>query len=441
MIWLLPAALWGLAALAVPILVHLLTRQERRSIAFPSLRFLTETRLVALRHRRIHDWPLLLVRAAILAIAVAALGGPLLITSQRERAWQARVARAVVVADADRDGVQGAGAGSADVPSDEIANAFASRVIAATPRLADALRTAVEWLSTQPPAAREIVIAGDLRIGALDEADLAVVPAHVGIRFLPDATSTPESVIDLPVLTQQREGRVVVDERRVQLHPRETIVEAAPRRVVAARGARSSGEAGARPDASGASRHRLEVRATASDQPVADAALAALLTEGIVADAGDTRHVIVLWPGVEEPSSSRPPSLQASRPMGPRPSPWMRAALERLDMDGDIAEDALIVRLPGPVAGADAVATLRRIASAAFDDPLLPREPERIAAANLARWSRPSGVAPDAGRQEEGDRRVLWALALALLGVETLMRRTKTPTSTAEAPVEESRVA
>ncbi len=95
--WLAPAALWGLAALAIPILVHLLTRQERQATPFPTLRFLTATRLVSMRHRRLHDWLLLVVRAAIVAAAAAALAGPLLVTSQRQRTWNTRVARAVVV--------------------------------------------------------------------------------------------------------------------------------------------------------------------------------------------------------------------------------------------------------------------------------------------------------------------------------------------------------
>jgi hypothetical protein len=446
-VWLIPAALWGLAAVTVPILVHLLTRQERRSIPFPSLRFLTATRLVALRHRRIHDWPLLLVRAAIVATAVAALAGPLLITPQRERAWNARTARAMILTGAPDE---------ARIPKDEIESAFASRVIPASPRIADTVRSAVEWLSTQPPAARELVVVGDVRVGMLEEADLAAVPAHVGIRFLPDTVSTPEPVVDVPILVAaeaeprlknaaaRRDGESV-EERRVQLNPRETIVSAA---------SGSTDGGGSRPA------HRLEVNATGPDRPVADAALAALLSEGVVADAAGARHVIVQWPGRDEPSSEasreyvaqtfrsagqpggRPEGLQYIGSQNTRQPAWMRAVLERVDMDGDVVGDALIVRLPGRVTGADAVATLRRIASAAFDDPTLPLEPQRIVAGDLSRWSRPPGVTPDAIRQEEGDRRVLWALALALLALEAVLRRSTTRTAAADVPIEEeSRVA
>ena len=65
MIWLQPLAWWGLAAVAVPALVHLLTRQRAARTRFPSLRFLTVSRTTALRRRVISDWPLLLVRALI----------------------------------------------------------------------------------------------------------------------------------------------------------------------------------------------------------------------------------------------------------------------------------------------------------------------------------------------------------------------------------------
>ena len=41
--WLQPAAWWGLAAVAVPILIHLLVRRESRRLLFPSLRFLRTT--------------------------------------------------------------------------------------------------------------------------------------------------------------------------------------------------------------------------------------------------------------------------------------------------------------------------------------------------------------------------------------------------------------
>lgn len=377
-IWLVPAALWGLAAIAVPILVHLLTRQERRAITFPSLRFLHATRLAAARQRRIRDWLLLVVRAATIAAAVAALAGPLLLTSARERSWSMRIARAIVTLD------------EAQAPVEETQSAFASHVVATPARASAAVRSSVEWLATQPPAARELLVVGDLHEDTIDDADVASVPEHVGIRFLPATDGSPTSDVRIPVLTLAN-GRAAIDERRVQLSTNETVVESSS------------------PVASGTA-PRLEVRASSEDQRAADAALEALLDEGILADAPGPPHVIVVWPGGTEPPASG---------------------------------DAKIIRVAERPTGFRAVHVLRSIVAEALDDPAAPREPRRISSADLARWSRPPGAVPsDAVKQDEGDRRALWALALALLIVESVLRRSdRRQRDTVEAPSQEARVA
>ena len=75
-IWTTPAALIGLALIALPIAVHLLVRQHVRTLPFPSLRFLRETQLAAFRRRSIQDAALLACRVAIVGLAAAALAGP-----------------------------------------------------------------------------------------------------------------------------------------------------------------------------------------------------------------------------------------------------------------------------------------------------------------------------------------------------------------------------
>src|SRR5262245_45441621 len=97
--WLQPIAWWGLAVLVLPVLIHLLVRQESRRFLFPSLRFLRTTGLASERRRLVTDLPLLIVRFLILATAVAALAAPLAITETRNAQWRQRVARAVVIAD------------------------------------------------------------------------------------------------------------------------------------------------------------------------------------------------------------------------------------------------------------------------------------------------------------------------------------------------------
>lgn len=183
-LWLTPIAWWGIAALALPILIHLLTRQRTRIVPFPTLRFLRATRLAALRRRSVQDWWLLAMRLLILAAAVAALGGPVIVSATRQEEWRWRFVRAFVLAPGARADVE------ALVATERAAN-FSSEVFRPTAHIADGIRDGVMWLDRQPPASREVVIAGDIRNGALSDADLTMVPATTGIRFLP-LPGTPE---------------------------------------------------------------------------------------------------------------------------------------------------------------------------------------------------------------------------------------------------------
>lgn len=77
-VFLVPAILAGLAALVVPVLLHLRRRERERPMRFPSLMFLQRVTITTARRRRVTDWPLLLVRAAIVALAVLAFARPVL---------------------------------------------------------------------------------------------------------------------------------------------------------------------------------------------------------------------------------------------------------------------------------------------------------------------------------------------------------------------------
>src|SRR5690349_13098960 len=90
--WTAPAALVGLALIALPIAVHLLARQNIRTLPYPSLRFLRQTQLASFRRRAVQDAALLLCRAAIVAIAAPALAGPVFQTPARQAAYANRVA-------------------------------------------------------------------------------------------------------------------------------------------------------------------------------------------------------------------------------------------------------------------------------------------------------------------------------------------------------------
>jgi hypothetical protein len=73
---LVPAFLLGLAAVVIPILVHLTRRQRARVVEYPSLLFLDRVPFQAESRRRIHHWLLLLLRALAVALIVAAFSRP-----------------------------------------------------------------------------------------------------------------------------------------------------------------------------------------------------------------------------------------------------------------------------------------------------------------------------------------------------------------------------
>src|SRR4051812_2074637 len=78
MSFLTPAFLLGLAAIAIPVLVHLIQRERKRVIEFPSLMFVRRIPYQSVRRRRIRHWALLLLRAAAIALIVAAFARPFL---------------------------------------------------------------------------------------------------------------------------------------------------------------------------------------------------------------------------------------------------------------------------------------------------------------------------------------------------------------------------
>ncbi len=78
MSFLTPLFLLGLAGLAVPVIVHLIQRERKNVVQFPSLMFLQRIPYQSVRRRRIRNWPLLLLRLAALALIVAAFARPFL---------------------------------------------------------------------------------------------------------------------------------------------------------------------------------------------------------------------------------------------------------------------------------------------------------------------------------------------------------------------------
>ncbi len=393
MTWLQPLAWWGLATVAIPILIHWLLRERSLRLLFPSLRFLQTTRVAALRRRAISDVPLLIVRVLVLASAVAALAGPMITTAARRRAWDARVVRAVIVASTPASGEHEAAIEG--VAQQERAGSVASHTFVAGEDASGSIRDALIWLEQQRPARREIVVVGALRRGLLRARDLETVPEHVGIRFTAVSGSRPQS-LQLTSIADANDNTPHLQTFDVRLD------ESRTRTTV-------NQDALPIPDV-------LKVNAGV-EQPYAEAARTAVLAEGIGVSSEPERRVTVLFRGARD--EEKRGLIQ------PATARWMREALAQLpEWGGGERQGRLVVMTDLPATDPAAVIHLGRIARVAFRERRDRFEPIVIDSETLRAWMRAPGPVPlDVTPREEGDRRWLWGIALALLGVEHGLRR------------------
>ena len=223
--FLVPAFLAGLAALAVPLLLHLRHRDRDTPQPFPSLMFLEPLTIRTEQRQRVSDWPLLLLRLLLLALLVFAFSRPLF--RGRSAAGGDARSRAVVLL-LDRSlsmGYEGTWARALDsaravigrlegndrlavVAYDDEAEtrqrlttdrAAATGALAGLmprargTRLAPALRVARQLLLDAPFAAAEIIVISDLqRAGAVGVAGVEL-PAGVTVRGVPVGPATWEN--------------------------------------------------------------------------------------------------------------------------------------------------------------------------------------------------------------------------------------------------------
>ncbi len=78
MSFLTPLFLVALAGIAIPVIIHLIQKERKNVVAFPSLMFLRRIPYQSVNRRRIRNWPLLLLRLAALALIVMAFARPFL---------------------------------------------------------------------------------------------------------------------------------------------------------------------------------------------------------------------------------------------------------------------------------------------------------------------------------------------------------------------------
>ena len=440
-----PFAWIGLAALIVPIAIHLLVRAPAQPIVLASLRFVSASPMRALRRRLLNDGALLALRLGILALAVAALADPLTTPSCRRAAWNARLTRAVV---ADPRAEAGAIERARTEPA-----AFASTVIAGADAAAGLARALV-WLDAAPAARREVVFVGPFQLGALDEDQWRSMPASVGRRFVRTPAPPLPGRVAIPTTTMTdaqhrplaRSPQAAFERERLLTWPGESTplpddaIEPAPHGWKA----RLLGVNLAGPDAA---------------RPALRAALVAAMTVGVpIPSSAPARSLVVLADPTGDVSAFAPDVTST-------PAPWMAETVDAIARDIDLARElrglkavaadppaapwrtvlhdaearvlvaaaasprpqpALVIRVRASAASPALAAVLRSALGSAPDTRALAQaEPLTISDAQLAAWTRPAGDvdARTLGLRHESDRAWLWGAALAALVAEAFLRR------------------
>jgi hypothetical protein len=274
MSFLAPALLAGLVAIAIPILLHLVQREKKQVVAFPSLMFLRKIPYQSVRRRVIRQWPLLLLRALVIVLLALAFARPFLpgadvaagASGNREIVILLDRSASMAYGDhfdrarqAARRVVQGLGANDraslvlfatevevAVQPTAERGPVLAALDTAAPGPLATrygpALRAAAGLLESSPMPRRELVLITDLQKAGWDEGEQVKLPPGMGLTTVPVGESPVDNaaVVDL---SYQREDvdqaggeRIIVSARVAnrgasRVESREIALEADGRRL------------------------------------------------------------------------------------------------------------------------------------------------------------------------------------------------------------------
>jgi hypothetical protein len=243
-----------------------------------------------------------------------------------------------------------------------------------------------------------------LRQGTIGPADLSLIPATVGLRFLPTPASATPALVESDF--QQGGARWSA---RAELTGTST-------HVTYARG--------------GTAANPIQVRAAAGEERAAADAVAAVLARGI--DLGQEERPLII---VFEGGNTKDLNLTV-----PASEPWMRETLAALPgARGGSSGNRLVVETPVKASAPDAAHLIERVASQAFMTGRSALEVARIPAPTLAEWSRPPSGIDDTNIVDEGDRRWFWGAVLVLLMAESFVRRARATHRREE--VEEARVA
>jgi hypothetical protein len=246
-----PLFLLGLLAVAVPVIVHLVNRERRNAVAFPSLMFLRRVPFRSVRRQRIRHWLLFVLRCLALILLAAAFARPFFDRNANDVSAGGAGPREVVVL-LDRSYSMGygdrwsrainaaeraiAGVGTADratlVLFDYEAAAAAgptadvsvlrtalqgARPGAGGTRYAPALAVAQQLLEGAERPVREVVLISDFQRAGWDGQELPRMPAAAKVTTVDvgDPATTNALVTGVDVTRDAREGvdRAVVAAR------------------------------------------------------------------------------------------------------------------------------------------------------------------------------------------------------------------------------------
>ena len=235
-----PALLAALAAIAIPIVVHLVQRDRRRVVEFPSLMFLRKIPNQSVKRRAIRHWPLLLLRIAAFALIALAFARPfwpgagaaaaagagreviVLLDTSHSMAYGGVWARAQ---EAARRAVGELGPGdrgtvaffSSDVEVGVRAATERAALVAAidraTPgagstRYGPALRAAAGLLESSALPRREIVLISDFQKSGWDREQETQLPPGVALKTVPvgEASTSNASIVAMAFARQEAAG-------------------------------------------------------------------------------------------------------------------------------------------------------------------------------------------------------------------------------------------
>ena len=237
MSFLAPLFLAGLAALAIPVLVHLIQRERKNVVQFPSLMFVRRIPYSSIRRRRIHNWALLMLRLAAIALIVAAFARPffrgtsvaaaasgardvviLLDRSysmghgdQWERAKRAANDAVAGLSNGDRATlvVFATGAEMAVQPTDDRARLQseinARQLSASATRLGPALKLAGSLLAASNFPRREVVIVSDFQRSGWSPGDGLRLPSGTTVTPVPVQADAARNIALAPVTIQREQ--------------------------------------------------------------------------------------------------------------------------------------------------------------------------------------------------------------------------------------------